>query len=101
RAIAEWWGPSGWAATVSEMDVRQGGRWRFEIAPNDGSAAPVRGVATYSLVDPCTILPYEDAFADEAWQPDGTGTFPTLVSFTPAGSGCRVVVEASFPDRQA
>ena len=101
EAIAKWWGPAGWAATVYEMDVRPGGRWRFQIAPVDGSAEPVRGVATYSSVVPQAELAYEDAFADEAWQPDGSGTFPTSVTFTPAGTGCRVDVEASFPEGQA
>lgn len=100
-AITKWWGPAGWAATVYEMDVRPGGRWRFQIAPEDGSAEPVRGVATYGLVDAHTELAYEDTFADEAWQPDGTGTFPTSVTFASVGTGCRVDVEASFPDGQA
>ena len=83
------------------MDVRPGGRWRFEIAPDDGSTAPIRGVATYSLVVPHAELHYEDSFADEAWQPDGTGTFRTSVTFAPARTGCRVEVVASFPDGQA
>jgi uncharacterized protein YndB with AHSA1/START domain/pimeloyl-ACP methyl ester carboxylesterase len=101
EAIATWWGPAGWAATIHEMNVRPGGRWRFQIAPEDGSTEPVRGVATYSLVVPHAELAYEDAFADEAWQPDGSGTFPTSVTFTSTGTGCRVEVGASFPDGEA
>lgn len=101
EAIGRWWGPQGWAATVYEMDVRPGGRWRFQIAPVDGSAAAVRGVATYTVVVPCAELAYDDAFADEAWQPDGTDTFPTTVTFAAAGTGCTVDVAASFPDRAA
>ncbi|WP_152360206.1 alpha/beta fold hydrolase [Microlunatus speluncae] len=100
-AIAQWWGPAGWAATVYEMEVRPGGRWRFQIAPADGSAEPVRGVATYGRVVPDTELAYEDSFADEAWQPDGTGTFPTTVTFAVAGTGCRVEVLTTFPDGRA
>ncbi|GAB3832765.1 alpha/beta fold hydrolase [Kribbella italica] len=100
-AISQWWGPAGWAATVHEMDVRPGGRWRFQLAPRDGSAEPIRGLATYGVVVPRSALTYEDTFADEEWRPDGTGTFPTSVTFAPAGTGCRVEVEASFPDRQA
>jgi uncharacterized protein YndB with AHSA1/START domain/alpha-beta hydrolase superfamily lysophospholipase len=100
-AISRWWGPQGWAATVYEMDVRPGGRWRFQIAPVDGSAAAVRGVATYTVVVPCAELAYDDAFADEAWQPDGTDTFPTTVTFAAAGTGCTVDVAASFPNHDA
>lgn len=100
-AISRWWGPQGWAATVYEMDVRPGGRWRFQIAPVDGSAAPVRSIATYTVVVEHAELAYDDAFADEAWRSDGSGTFPTTVTFAPAGTGCTVDVAASFPDGQA
>jgi pimeloyl-ACP methyl ester carboxylesterase len=77
--------------------VRPGGRWRFQIAPVDGSAAAVRSVAVYTVVDPCVESAYDDAFADEAWRPDGTDTFPTTAAFAAAGSGCTVGVAASFP----
>ncbi|RZQ61673.1 alpha/beta fold hydrolase [Amycolatopsis suaedae] len=100
-AITKWWGPQGWAATVYEMDVRPGGRWRFQIAPTDGSAQAVRSLATYNVVVANAELAYDDTFADDAWESDGTGTFPTAVTFSPAGTGCRVEVAASFPDGQA
>ncbi|KAB2345162.1 alpha/beta fold hydrolase [Actinomadura rudentiformis] len=101
EAISRWWGPQGWAATVYEMDVRPGGRWRFQIAPVDGSAAPVRSIVTYKAIVARAQLDYDDTFADEAWRSDGTGTFPTAVTFTSAGTGCTVDVAASFPDGQA
>ncbi len=101
EAISRWWGPQDWAATVYEMDVRPGGRWRFQIAPADGSTEPVRGIATYTEVDTGAQLAYDDAFADGTWQADGTGTFPTAVTFTSTGTGCTVDVAASFPDGAA
>ncbi|MGC7097773.1 alpha/beta fold hydrolase [Amycolatopsis lurida] len=101
EAISRWWGPEGWAATVHEMDVRPGGRWRFQIAPEDGSAGPVRVLATYGTVVPRAELSYEDTFADETWQSDGTGTFPTTVTFTATATGCTVEVTATFPDGAA
>ncbi|PZG52241.1 hypothetical protein C1I98_07025 [Spongiactinospora gelatinilytica] len=101
EAITRWWGPQGWAATVYEMDVRPGGRWRFQIAPVDESAAPVRSIATYKAVIARAKLNYDDTFADEAWRSDGTGTFPTSVTFASAGTGCTVNVAASFPDGRA
>ncbi|MBN6041340.1 alpha/beta fold hydrolase [Amycolatopsis sp. 195334CR] len=100
-AISQWWGPEGWAATVHEMDVRPGGRWRFQLAPLDGSAGPVRILATYGTVVPRAELSYEDTFADEAWTADGTGTFPTTVAFATDGTGCTVEVSATFPDGAA
>lgn len=101
EAISRWWGPQGWVATVYEMDVRPGGRWRFQIGPVDGSAAAVRGVAIYNVVVPCAELAYDDAFADEAWQPEGTDIFPTRVTFAAAGTGCTVDIAASFPNGAA
>ncbi|WP_181781440.1 alpha/beta fold hydrolase [Pseudonocardia pini] len=100
-AIAHWWGPEGWAATVHEMDVRPGGRWRFQIAPTDRSAAPVHSIATYTDVVTHAALVYDDVFTDEAWRPDDTGVFPTTVTFTTTDNGCAVDVTAGFPDRAA
>ncbi len=100
-AISRWWGPEGWTATVYEMDVRPGGRWRFQLAPLDGSAAPVRSVATYTAVVAHAELSYDDTFANEAWQSDGTGVFPTVVTFASTETGCTVDVAASFPDGSA
>lgn len=99
--IVKWWGPTGWVATVYEMDVRPGGRWRFRIAPEDGAAEPVRGIATYTHVDNHRTLGYDETFADQDWQPEGTDTFPTAVDFTPSVDSCRVVVTATFPDGPA
>ncbi|MFS8102449.1 alpha/beta fold hydrolase [Lentzea alba] len=101
EAISRWWGPEGWDATVYEMDVRPGGRWRFRIAPVDESADPVRIIATYGTVVPRVELSYEDSFADEKWEADGTGTFPTSVTFAASGTGCTVEVAATFPDGAA
>ncbi|RKS73568.1 uncharacterized protein YndB with AHSA1/START domain [Actinomadura pelletieri DSM 43383] len=100
-AISRWWGPRGWVATVYEMDVRPDGRWRFQIAPVDRSADPVRSVAVYRVVVAHAALHYDAAFADQAWRPDDTGTFPTAVTFAAAGTGCTVEVTTSFPDGQA
>ncbi|MBT2212151.1 SRPBCC domain-containing protein [Actinomadura sp. NEAU-AAG7] len=101
EAISRWWGPQGWATTVYEMDVRPGGRWRFQIAPEDRSADPVRSVASYQVVDARAELRYDAAFADQGWRPDDTGTFPTAVAFASTGTGCAVEVAASFPDGHA
>jgi uncharacterized protein YndB with AHSA1/START domain/pimeloyl-ACP methyl ester carboxylesterase len=101
QAISQWWGPQGWAAEIYEMDVRPGGHWRFQIAPADGSAPPVRSLATYGTVRPQTELTYRDTFVDEDWRPEGTDAFPTAVTFASTDGGCTVAVAASFPDAHA
>jgi uncharacterized protein YndB with AHSA1/START domain len=37
RHVARWWGPIGFSTTISEMDVRPGGTWRFVMRGPDGT----------------------------------------------------------------
>lgn len=48
--IGEWWGPHGVTTVVAEMDVRNGGSWRFVCRNSDGSEDGFRG--TYREVSP-------------------------------------------------
>ncbi len=41
--VTFWWGPHGHSATVEEMDVRVGGRWRWIGHSPDGFDAPFKG----------------------------------------------------------
>jgi uncharacterized protein YndB with AHSA1/START domain len=35
--IGEWFGPKGFVCTTHEMDVKVGGRWRFDLVAPDGT----------------------------------------------------------------
>ena len=35
--VSQWFGPRGFTTTTHEMDVRVGGRWRFELRAPDGT----------------------------------------------------------------
>jgi uncharacterized protein YndB with AHSA1/START domain len=48
--IPEWWGPRGTTTIVDEMDVRNGGTWRYVTRNSDGSETAFRG--TYREVSP-------------------------------------------------
>lgn len=48
--IPRWWGPRGSTATVVEMDVRRGGRWRYISAAPGRDDVPFTG--EYLEVDP-------------------------------------------------
>ncbi len=48
--IPEWWGPRETTTIVDEMDVRDGGSWRFVMRNSDGSEIGFRG--TYREVTP-------------------------------------------------
>jgi uncharacterized protein YndB with AHSA1/START domain len=43
KLIPEWWGPRSTKATVEEMDVRTGGRWRFLVYDSDGTETAFYG----------------------------------------------------------
>jgi uncharacterized protein YndB with AHSA1/START domain len=38
--IAQWWGPRGFTTTIQQMDVREGGEWRFILHGPDGTDYP-------------------------------------------------------------
>ena len=55
------------------------------IAPVDGSAATVRSVDTYSVVDPCAELAYDDTFAAAPQLQITSVACPRFVEFVEAG----------------
>jgi uncharacterized protein YndB with AHSA1/START domain len=50
KLIPEWWGPRDSTTVVDQMDVRNGGSWRFIMRNSDGSESGFRG--TYREVTP-------------------------------------------------
>lgn len=40
--VMKWFGPSGFTCTLHEIDVRVGGRWRFDMIAPDGKRYPNR-----------------------------------------------------------
>lgn len=38
--LPRWFGPKGFSCTTHEIDVRQGGRWRFDMLAPDGTCYP-------------------------------------------------------------
>ena len=48
--IPQWWGPHGTTTIVDQMDVRNGGGWRFVSRGEDGSQTAFRG--TYREITP-------------------------------------------------
>jgi uncharacterized protein YndB with AHSA1/START domain len=42
EGLAQWFGPKGFVTTTHEVDVRVGGRWRFEMRAPNGTRYPNR-----------------------------------------------------------
>src|ERR1044072_8507208 len=53
--IAHWWGPNGFTNTISEMEVRPGGVWRYIMHGPDGTDYP--NLITYvEVVKPVRLM---------------------------------------------
>lgn len=79
--LAEWWGPQGYASTVSEMDVRPGGGFRLEMRGPDGAIYPCTG-RFLEIVEPERIVisgPAECSHACGAGLPPRATVTVTLV----------------------
>lgn len=85
KHITKWWGPKGWTTTVYEMDVRQGGAWRYSLKAdhnsdgefNSGEETYCRAV--YEEVQAPYKLVYIDSFADSDWNlVQGSEMFTTV-----------------------
>jgi len=42
--VAQWWGPEGFTTHVEELELREGGVWRYVMVGEDGAEYPVSGV---------------------------------------------------------
>jgi len=88
--IPEWWGPRGTTATVDEMDVRPGGRWRFLIRNSDGSEVPAMH-GTYR-----EVMPPERLVQTFEWEGMPGHVSVDTVTFEDLGDRTKVVTTSIF-----
>ena len=86
--IPQWWGPRGITTTVDEMDVREGGNWRFTCDGPDGATA-FRG--TYREISPPERL--EQTFEWEGMPGHVSVETATIVDL---GERTKVVADSLF-----
>ncbi len=87
--IPEWWGPRGTTATVDEMDVRTGGRWRFVIRDADGSESGFRGAYR-------EVTPPERIVQTFEWEPMAGHVSVETATFEDLGDRTKVVTTSTF-----
>ena len=90
QRIAVWWGPRGFTNTVSEMDVRPGGVWRFVMHGPDGVDYPNKVV--YAEVARPERLVYSHG-DDGAGDPGG---FDVTVTFAERGGRTELAMRMLF-----
>lgn len=61
--LKRWFGADGWELAVAEVDLRVGGRWRFESAGPGGEKMGQGGV--YTLIEPFDRIAYTERYDDQ------------------------------------
>ena len=82
RALAEWWGPTGFTTPGIELDLRPGGAYRIAMKPPDGDVFHLSG--RFRAVDAPGLLAY--TFAWEPADPDDRENLVTLTFEGEAGA---------------
>lgn len=95
--LAQWWGPGGFAATVCEVDLRVGGRFRLDLRGPDGIDYPCDGIY-HEILRPERIV--YSGMADDR-HPCGAGIPPhsmvTIHFLAQAPAVTRLSINARLP----
>jgi uncharacterized protein YndB with AHSA1/START domain len=83
--IQKWFGPEGMALETREIDVRPGGRWRFDMVAPDGCRYSNRMV--FLRMEAPSLIEVEHG----SDQDDDPGRFRMLVTFDEQGNGKTVI----------
>lgn len=83
--IVQWFGPEGFTLDTHEIDIRPGGRWRFDMIAPDGTAFSNR--ITFLRIEPSRLIE-ADHGTDADDDPD---QFRLLVTFDAQDNGKTVV----------
>ncbi|MCB9611642.1 MAG: SRPBCC domain-containing protein [Sandaracinus sp.] len=83
--IVRWFGPNGFEVTTHEIDLRVGGRWRFDFRGPDGTHYSNRMV--FEKIERPTLLVFEHGSDVD----DDPGRFRMTVTFDEQSNGKTVV----------
>lgn len=93
--VAQWWGPSGFTTTISEMSVKPGGIWRFIMHGPDGVDYPNR-IEFLEVVEPKRLV-YRHA-SDEDVEPVD---FRVTITFEDHGGKTLLTMKSVFATVEA
>lgn len=95
RQLERWWGPPTYPATVTEHDLRPGGRVRYCMTGPEGDRH--HGWWEVLEAEPPRLLVVRDGFADESGVPNPD--LPTMVmrmTIEERDAGARIVMTTTF-----
>jgi uncharacterized protein YndB with AHSA1/START domain len=87
--VARWWGPAGFASTVRELDVREGGRLDLTMHGPDGT--DFANLYVFDRVEPFTRIVFTNTGSEEF----GLAAFRSTVDFEDLGDGRTRVTQTS------
>jgi uncharacterized protein YndB with AHSA1/START domain len=102
RQLERWWGPPGYPATFTSLDLRAGGRASYYMTGPDGVVTP-QGYWEIVSAEPPRRIEMMDGFAKADGTPDENMPGPggMYVTIEPIGDGrTRMTVESTFPDQE-
>jgi uncharacterized protein YndB with AHSA1/START domain len=85
KQIVQWFGPSGFRITSHEIDIREGGVWRFDMIAPDGTVFPNR--MEFLRIEASRLIEFNHG-SDTDGDPDA---FRMLVTFDEQNNGKTVV----------
>jgi uncharacterized protein YndB with AHSA1/START domain len=89
--VSQWWGPKGFRSTMTEMDLRAGGKWRLVMHGPDGTNYP--NEMTFLEVVPMEKVVLELTGGREGAAPV---RFHKTMSFTDEDGGTRMTIRIEF-----
>ena len=92
--IPRWFGPDGFSCITKEINLVQGGFWRFDMIGPDGTVWPNRHRIT--LYAPPSRIEFLLDGDDDASEP-----MQVVVTLEPAGTGTRVTQTITLPSAEA
>jgi uncharacterized protein YndB with AHSA1/START domain len=95
KHVAQWWGPTGFTTTISEMDVRPGGVWRLVMRGPDGTEYKNRIVFLEVAPPERLVYQYEP---EKDCEPV---TFQVTVTFIGKGGKTELTMRMLFPSAAA
>ena len=92
--LPQWFGPEGYSCQTKEIDLRQGGQWRFDMIGPDGTVWINRH--RYTLYDPPKRLEFLMDDGDDSDEP-----MRVVVVLEAEPSGTRITQVMTFPSVEA
>lgn len=88
--IGQWFGPDGYTCQTREIDLKQGGLWRFDMTGPDGKVWPNRHrITVYQPHSQIAFLMDGDS--------DDQPPMQVTVTLQPEGAGTRMTQTITFP----